>query len=103
MAKSKYEYVKAFEQCTTLLPNTYMIVRLDGRGFHKFVPDFCSTSPAKLILHTIRLAAKYRFEKPNDRNALGLMNAAATAVMKELPDIKCAYGISDEYRYYTGS
>ena len=53
--------------------------------------------------HTIRLSAKYRFEKPNDRNALGLMNAAATAVMKELPDIKCAYGISDEYRYYTGS
>ena len=31
------------------------------------------------------------------------MNAAATAVMKELPDINCAYGISDEYRYYTGS
>ena len=30
------------------------------------------------------------------------MNAAATAVMKELPDINCAYGISDEYRYYTG-
>lgn len=27
------------------------------------------------------------------------MNAAATAVMKELPDINCAYGISDEYRY----
>lgn len=23
--------------------------------------------------------------------------------MKELPDISCAYGISDEYRYYTGS
>ena len=50
MAKSKYEYVKAFEQCTTLLPNTYMIVRLDGRAFHKFVPDFCSTSAVKLIL-----------------------------------------------------
>ena len=27
------------------------------------------------------------------------MNAAGTAVMKELPDIECAYGISDEFRY----
>lgn len=31
------------------------------------------------------------------------MNAAATAVMKELPDIDCAYGISDEFRYDAGS
>ena len=31
------------------------------------------------------------------------MNAAATAVMKELPDISCAYGISDEFRYDAGS
>jgi len=27
------------------------------------------------------------------------MNAAATAVMNELPEIIVAYGISDEYRY----
>jgi tRNA(His) guanylyltransferase len=27
------------------------------------------------------------------------MNAAAKAVMTELPDIVIAYGISDEYRY----
>ena len=26
------------------------------------------------------------------------MNAAAVAVLKELPDIRLAYGISDEYR-----
>lgn len=31
------------------------------------------------------------------------MNAAATAVMKELPDIDCAYGNSDEFRYDAGS
>ena len=35
MANSKYEYVKTFEQSTTLLPATYVVVRLDGRGFHK--------------------------------------------------------------------
>jgi len=45
-----------------------------------------------------RFSAKYAFEKPNDRRALDLMNAAAKAVLSELPDIVIAYGISDEYR-----
>lgn len=27
------------------------------------------------------------------------MNAAAMAVMEELPDVRLAYGISDEFRY----
>ncbi|PQE15940.1 hypothetical protein CJF31_00008562 [Rutstroemia sp. NJR-2017a BVV2] len=40
---------------------------------------------------------KYAFERPNDRRALDLMNAAAKAVMTSLPDIVIAYGISDEY------
>ncbi|KUJ24595.1 tRNAHis guanylyltransferase-like protein Thg1 [Mollisia scopiformis] len=80
MANSKYEYVKAFEQPDLLLPNTWIVVRIDGRGFHKF-------------------SNKYAFEKPNDRRALDLMNAAAKAVMNELPDIVIAYGISDEYSF----
>jgi tRNA(His) 5'-end guanylyltransferase len=46
-----------------------------------------------------RLTTKYKFEKPNDRAALDLMNEAAKAVMKELPDLVIAYGNSDEYRY----
>jgi len=56
------------------------VVRIDGRGFTKF-------------------ADKYAFEKPNDKRALELMNAAARAVMTELPDITIAYGISDEYSF----
>ncbi|CAD6441980.1 2bce7a3b-ae97-47a5-8157-f59ad4ff6d14 [Sclerotinia trifoliorum] len=80
MANSKYEYVKAFEQPDLLIPNTWIVVRIDGRGFHKF-------------------SDKYAFEKPNDRRALDLMNAAAKAVMMELPDIIIAYGISDEYSF----
>ncbi|RDW73082.1 hypothetical protein BP6252_06989 [Coleophoma cylindrospora] len=80
MANSKYEYVKAFEQPDLLLPNTWIVVRIDGRGFHKF-------------------SDKYAFEKPNDRRALDLMNAAAMKVMSELPDIFIAYGISDEYSF----
>ncbi|GES59384.1 tRNA(His) guanylyltransferase [Aspergillus terreus] len=79
MANSKYEYVKAFEQPDILLPNTWIVVRIDGRGFHK-------------------LTDRYGFKKPNDRRALDLMNAAAVEVMKDLPDICIAYGISDEYR-----
>lgn len=45
-----------------------------------------------------RVSEKYRFEKPNDRRALDLMNAAAAAVMKEVPDLVLAYGQSDEFR-----
>jgi tRNA(His) guanylyltransferase len=52
-----------------------------------------------MILFSSRLSAKYRFEKPNDKRALDLMNEAAAAVMNEIPDLVIAYGISDEYRY----
>ncbi|CAK7224154.1 tRNA-His guanylyltransferase [Sporothrix eucalyptigena] len=80
MANSKYEYVRLFEQPDTLLPNTWIVVRIDGRGFTK-------------------LCAKYGFEKPNDKRALDLMNTAAKAVMADLPDIVLAYGVSDEYSF----
>ncbi|KAJ4297017.1 tRNA-His guanylyltransferase [Collariella sp. IMI 366227] len=78
MANSKFEYVRQFEQPDNLLPNTWVVVRIDGRGFTKF-------------------ANKYSFEKPNDKRALDLMNAAARTVVSELPDITIAYGVSDEY------
>ena len=51
------------------------------------------------VLNSSRFANKYAFEKPNDKRALDLMNAAAQAVMTELPDVTIAYGVSDEYRY----
>ena len=37
MAQSKYEYVKKFERDEVLLPNTWTVIRLDGRGFHQCV------------------------------------------------------------------
>ncbi|OTB04441.1 hypothetical protein M426DRAFT_320799 [Hypoxylon sp. CI-4A] len=80
MANSRFEYVKHFEQIDNLLPNTWVVVRIDGRGFTK-------------------LCAKYNFEKPNDRRALDLMNAAAKAVVSEIHDITVAYGVSDEYSF----
>ena len=37
--------------------------------------------------------------KPNDEQALKLMNSCAVAVLKEFQDIVFAYGVSDEYGY----
>lgn len=35
MAKSKFEYVRDFEADDTCLPNCWIVVRLDGRNFHR--------------------------------------------------------------------
>ena len=80
MAKSKYEYVKNFEAHDSALLDTYMVVRLDGRGFTKM----CD-------LHD--------FEKPNDKRAIDLMNSAAKVVMQEFEEIFLSYGQSDEYSF----
>lgn len=80
MAKSKYEYVKTFELEDKILPNTWIVVRLDGKNFTRF----CD---------------KHNLEKPNDRRALELMNKCATVVMEEFRDISLAFGQSDEYSF----
>ncbi|KAJ3405402.1 hypothetical protein CcCBS67573_g00578 [Chytriomyces confervae] len=80
MAKSKFEYVKHFEQHQTLLRNTWIVVRIDGHGFHRF-------------------SAEHDFAKPNDIRALHLANEAARGVMLELNDIVFAYGESDEFSF----
>jgi len=49
MANSKYEYVKQFEFNSILLPSTFIVIRIDGKGFHKFTEH-------------------YQFAKPNDKN-----------------------------------
>ncbi len=52
---ARYEYVRLFEQPDALLPNTFIVVRIDGRGFSKYLlPHFlvnvllpsCPRSPA---------------------------------------------------------
>ncbi len=55
------------------MPNTYIVVRIDGKGFSKFTN-----------LHN--------FEKPNDINGLNLMNKAALSVMEKFDEIFLAYG-----------
>ncbi|EGV64923.1 tRNA-His guanylyltransferase [Yamadazyma tenuis] len=80
MANSKYEYVKKFERENYLLPDTYVVIRVDGKGFHKF-------------------SKFYNFDKPNDLKALEVMNTAAYNLMNQFGDIVMAYGDSDEYSF----
>lgn len=81
MAKSRFEYVKEFERRDVLLPQCYIVVRIDGKKFHEF-------------------SRFYEFEKPNDIRALRLMNAAAKNVtLHYRNDVIVAYGESDEYSF----
>lgn len=83
MANSRFAYVRNFELPDPLLPTTYFIVRLDGKGFHGF-------------------SKQHNFAKPNDVNALDLMNMAAKRTMegKELMgECVIGFGESDEYRW----
>ncbi len=73
MSNSRFEFVKKYEQSKELLPNTFIVVRIDGRSF----TDFC---------------AAHNFEKPNDKRMVNLMNSAAVEVMKSFTDIVMAYG-----------
>lgn len=49
MANSKFDYVRNFEQTDSILPNCWIVVRIDGKAFHKFTQ-------------------KHEFNKPNDDN-----------------------------------
>ncbi|CAN6332274.1 unnamed protein product [Urochloa humidicola] len=81
MANSEYEYVKReFEFDRRLPPSNWIVVRIDGCHFHRF---------SKI----------HAFEKPNDKNALKLMDACATSMLEKFPDIVFAYGVSDEYSF----
>lgn len=81
MAGTKYAYVRNFELPDSVIPSTYLVVRIDGKGFHKF-------------------SALHSFRKPNDPLALELMNEAARHVMRSLKgQIALAFGESDEYSF----
>lgn len=45
-----------------------------------------------------RFSEEHEFEKPNDGQALNLMNSCAVAVMEEFKDVVFSYGVSDEFR-----
>ncbi|BGP15118.1 hypothetical protein JCM10213_006550 [Rhodosporidiobolus nylandii] len=83
MAGSRYAYVRNFELADPLLPSTFFVIRLDGKGFHGF-------------------SKAHNFAKPNDVKALELMNEAAKRVMggRELNgECVLGFGESDEYSF----
>ncbi|KAL2240984.1 tRNA(His) guanylyltransferase 1 [Sesamum indicum] len=78
--KTKPEYLKSFEYESKLMPFTWIVIRIDGCHFHRF-------------------SEVHEFEKPNDAQALNLMNSCAAGVLEEFKDIVFAYGVSDEYSF----
>jgi len=80
MAGSRFAYVRNFELPDPLLPNTFMVFRLDGHSFHRF-------------------SETHNFVKPNDLRALQLMDHAARNIMEEYPDIVLGFGESDEFSF----
>jgi tRNA(His) guanylyltransferase len=80
MSNSKFEYVKSFEIQNELLKNTYIVIRIDGKGFTKFTDN-------------------HGFVKPNDLRGIKLMILAATQVVQTFNEIFLAYGQSDEFSF----
>ena len=80
MAKSSFEYVKQYEIEEKLLLNTFIVLRIDGRGFHEFSDAFC-------------------LEKPNDKRLIKLFNKCSREILKKFDEIVLAYGQSDEYSF----
>ncbi|GAB4834626.1 tRNA-His guanylyltransferase [Ancistrocladus abbreviatus] len=80
MANSKYEYVKQFETEDEIMVPNIIIVQINGRDFQRF-------------------SEIHEFQRPNDEQALNLMNSCAISMLEEYPDIVCSYGFSDEYSF----
>jgi len=126
MAKSQYEYVKTFEMADALLPQCWIVCRVDGVAFTKSVEQQTAQQSQQLLCgeevrnHALpgaepgslshafllsantarrRFTAAHHLEKPNDRRAMNVMNTAAKAVMAAYPDICIGIGMSDEYSF----
>ncbi|OMO75087.1 tRNAHis guanylyltransferase Thg1 [Corchorus capsularis] len=78
--KVNLDYIRSFQFESKLMPSTWIVIRIDGCHFHRF-------------------SEIHEFDKPNDKQALDLMNLCAAAVLKEFQDIIFSYGVSDEYSF----
>ncbi|CAN1269508.1 tRNA(His) guanylyltransferase 1 [Linum perenne] len=74
------DYIKYFQSENKLMPYTWAVVRIDGCHFHRF-------------------SEVHQFQKPNDEQALMLMNQCAVSVLEKFPEVVFAYGVSDEYSF----
>ena len=80
MSNSRFEYVKGFENKNDLLKNTYIVIRIDGKGFTKFTDA-------------------HQYKKPNEIQGIKLMALAGISVMESFPEIFLGYGQSDEFSF----
>ncbi|KAJ4764952.1 tRNAHis guanylyltransferase [Rhynchospora pubera] len=80
MVNNNYGYVKKFEADDGLPPSNWIVVQIHSCDFYRF-------------------SSRHEFEKPNDSNALYLMNSCATSLLEKFPEIIFAYGVSDEYSF----
>ncbi|WCJ41181.1 tRNA(His) guanylyltransferase 1 [Euphorbia peplus] len=80
VGKVNPDYIRSFLFESKLMPSTWIVIRIDGCHFHRF----CDV---------------HEFEKPNDEQALNLMNSCAVNVLLEFEDVIFAYGVSDEYSF----
>lgn len=80
MSNSKFEYVKVFENHSDLLPNTYIVIRIDGKAFTKFTDA-------------------HQFQKPNEIRGIKVMLLAGLSVMNSFTEIFLGYGQSDEFSF----
>ena len=78
--QTRYEYLKNYQSEETLLRDSYLVVRIDGRAF----TPFCQRHP---IL------------RPIDDRLLGLMNECGRKVMEKNADIVFGFGQSDEFSF----
>ncbi|WZZ49894.1 hypothetical protein YC2023_050001 [Brassica napus] len=85
------DFVRSFRFESKLLPLTWVVVRIDGSHFHSWPLQFADVM--------LWFSDVHEFEKPNDEQALKLMNSCAVAVLEEFEDIHFAYGVSDEYSF----
>ncbi|KAF9647864.1 tRNAHis guanylyltransferase [Thelephora ganbajun] len=81
MAGTRFAYVRNFELPDPLLPDTYIVLRIDGHSFHR------------------QFSEEHELAKPNDVRALKLMDEAASSVMEMFTDITLAFGESDEFSF----
>lgn len=70
-----------YEMSIKMLPQTYIVIRLDGKNFKNFTQ-------------------KYKFNKPIDQSHVNLMNNCALKLFENYKnDLLLAYGYSDEFSF----
>lgn len=80
MDLSRFEYLKDYKSGETLLRDSFIVVRVDGRGF----TPFC---------------LNHKIKRPIDDRLVNLMLDCGRCVMNRYKDIALCYGQSDEFSF----